>query len=92
MHEFHSAGVQRNAAVGVRALCAVLEVALDGASYSRQLATYLVVSACLEFYLHKCVVLGTAQCAVVENGVLALFGLLFIGKALVHLLVAHNPM
>ena len=51
--------VKADAAVGVGAGRAVLEVALDGATDIAKLAAYLVVAACQQFDLHKVIALCT---------------------------------
>lgn len=45
MDELDRAGMQRDAAVAVRARGSVLQIAADRASYLRQLGPYLVVSS-----------------------------------------------
>ena len=53
VYELHFSGEQRDAPVRIAALCPVFQVALDGASDVRQLAAYLVVSACEQLNLDE---------------------------------------
>ena len=92
MDEMHGVAEEGDAAVGVAALGAILEVTLDGAADFGELATDLVVAPCLEIHLDEIVVVGMADDFVVEDGFLAVGHLMIVGIRLVLLLIAHEPM
>ena len=92
MDELHRAAQQGDAPVGIGALGAILEVALDGAAYFGKLAAYLVMAARLEVHLDEGVVVGMPDNTVVEFGPFAARHLVVIGIGLVLLLIAHQPM
>jgi len=92
MDELHRAAQQGDAPVGIGALGAILEVALDGAAYLGKLATYLMMTARLEVHFDKGVVVGTPDDAIVELGTFAARHFVVVGVGLVLLLIAHQPM
>ena len=65
--------MQADTAIGIGATGTVFQVALDGATDSCQLATYLVVTSGLEVDFQEAVVLATHEGAVGEDGLLGLF-------------------
>ena len=67
MNEPHTAGVEADAAVGIRTGGAVLEVAFDGAANLGQLAAYLMVTPCLELHLQQMVVREADKETVIEE-------------------------
>lgn len=91
MDELHRAAQQGDAPVGVGALGAILEVALDRAAYFGELAAYLVMAARLEVHLDEGVVVGMPDNTVVELGPFAARHLVVVGIGLVLLLVSHKP-
>lgn len=85
-------GMERDAAVGVAAWCAVLQVALDGAAYLGELAAYLVVTASMKRHLEEEVAVALCHEAIVEHRLLAVRNLTVVGSGCVLLLVAREPM
>ncbi len=73
MEEGDAAGVEGDAAVGVGAGGAILEVALDGAAEARELAADLVVAAGEQFYFEEPVAVGFPYLSIVELGQLRVF-------------------
>ena len=55
MHETHEATEKRDASIRIGALRSILQVSLDGASYFRELATYLMMASSLQFHLNETV-------------------------------------
>ena len=53
MREGYAAGMQADAAVGIAARRAVLQVSFDGHAFRRQLAAYLVVPAGVQVYFEQ---------------------------------------
>ena len=66
MRELNFPGQQRDAAARIAALVAVFKVALDGASYSRELHADLVLAAGEELYLNEVVAVGFGKELVFE--------------------------
>ena len=60
--------MQGDAAVGIGARGAVLEISLDDASHACELAAYLVMPAREKFHLDEVVTLGRAEITVAEPG------------------------
>lgn len=84
MVEGNLAGMKRDVAVVVAPRKSIFEVALDGTTQMCQLATYLVMTTCVEHYLQQMVAaIAHSEGAVVKDGQLAV-GIGFVGhKALV---------
>lgn len=74
MDEFYGAGVEADAAVRIGTGCSVFKVALNAASYVRELAADLVMAACQKFNFHQVVSLRTLKVAVVQAGELGTAG------------------
>ena len=89
MDEVYSSGVQADASIGVRTWVAIFQVSLDGASHFGQLATYLVMAACLQVYFQQAIVVRVSDGLVMQHGHLAARLLCVVSVAFVLLLVAH---
>ncbi len=74
MDELYPPRMQTDAAIRIAALGAVLQIALDGATDSRQLATYLVVTAGLQIHFEQGIVIALDQRAIIENSQFGIFG------------------
>ena len=66
MDKFYGACEQRDAAVGVRAPVAVLEVAAYRAAYGAELHTYLMLASCEQLYLDQTETFATRQQAIFQ--------------------------
>ena len=53
--------METNAAIRIRALCAILEITFYRTADSRQLATYLMMPPCLQIDLKKSIVLAFSE-------------------------------
>jgi len=80
--------MQTNAAVGVRALGAVFEIAFDGTTDRRQLTTYLVVTPCLQVDFQKGVMFAFHECFVGQDSEFGFFGTGLGDKRFVQFLIA----
>ena len=92
MDEADVSAQQRYAAIGIASRCPILQVALDGTADMRQLATYLVMPSCEQFYLDEVVTLGMIQHLIMQFSLLGVGHLLLIGVALILSFIAHDPM
>ena len=91
MFKLQLVGMERDAAIGIAACSTVFQVTLDGASYLAQLATYLMMSARVEFYLQQPVTVRGGYDLIVKNGLLAARHLTLVCTGLVSLLIAGQP-
>ncbi len=89
--QFQVPGVQADAAVGIAAGSAVFQVALDGAAYLGQLASDLVVPACMQLYLQEVITIAGSNKLVVQYRFLGIGHLVVIGLGGIRLLVAGEP-
>ena len=53
MYELYVAGVKADAPIGIRAWGTVFQIAANGQTDGSELATYLVVSPCVEAYFNE---------------------------------------
>ena len=91
MLELNATGVERNATVGVGAWSTILKVALDGTTDFSQLAPYLVVASCVQFYLKQPVTVAAGKDTIVQNGLLGTGNLAVVGACRIVLRVAGKP-
>lgn len=92
MDELDRAGMQRDAAVAVRARGSVLQIAADRASYLRQLGSYLVVSSGEQLDFEQPVTIALGQQPVVEPGFLGVGDRTVVGFRSIRPSVAHEEM
>ena len=74
MNEFNPAGVKTDTAIGVRALCAILEIAFDRTSEGCKLASYLVVPSGLQVDLQERIIIAPYKSRVTQDSKFRLFG------------------
>ena len=91
MDEADGAGVEGDAAVGIGAGGAILEVALDGTADVGELAADLVVTTGEEFHFHQVVPIGALQECIFELRFLRLSPGTLGDEGLVESLVAGHP-
>ena len=83
--------VERDTAIGIGARGSIFEVASYGASYVRELASYLVVAAGVEVYLYEVVAArGGGEQAIVETCLFGIGGVRGDDEAFVQSLVAQQ--
>ena len=87
--ELYTPRMQGYASVGVAAAGTVFQVAFYGAPHCRELAAYLVMTACKQFYSKQEITVGTAHEPVSQTCFLGVFHLMVIAVRLVLFLVAH---
>ena len=92
MDELNMARQQRYATVRIAARETVLKVATDGTTHGGKLATYLVMTPRKQPYLKYMIIVAIGQHAIVKHSLLRVLDLMVVSKALVHLLITHNPM
>ena len=83
--------MKTDASVRIATLGAVLEVSFDRTTYSRQLATYLMVPSGLQINLQKRVVFALDKGLVGQDSLFGFFGTGFGDKGLVELFIAGQP-
>jgi hypothetical protein len=91
MKESDAVCLQADASVGVRARCAVFQVAFYGAADMRELAAYLVVPSREEFHFQEMVPFRVGDMAVTQSGQFGLRSGLSGYETLVQAFIALHP-
>ncbi len=92
MLKTYPTGMQAYTTISIRALCPVLDIPFDGRTHLCQLATYLMMTACLQIHLKQMIILHTAQQAIRQYRSLSPAALGIISIRLILLLVTHQIM
>ena len=91
MDKLDAVGLQRDAAVGIAALCPILQVAPDGSTDGRELTAYLMVTPRHQLHLKERVAVALADDAIAQLRFLRVGHLVVVGIGFVLLLVAGEP-
>ena len=68
MYELYVAGVKADAPIGIRAWGTVFQIAANGQTDGSELATYLVVSPCVEAYFNELQAFRRLHCLGIKYG------------------------
>ena len=92
MNERYTMCIQRDAAIRIRTLGAILQVALDRTAHLCQLATNLMMTSCLQIHFQQIIIVGTSNDPIIEFCPFGTRHFLVVGIRLVLLLIAYEPM
>ena len=84
--------LEADAAIRIASLRSILQVALDRTAHLCQLATYLMMTSCLQIHFQQIIIVGTSNDPIIEFCPFGTRHFLVVGIRLVLLLIAYEPM